>query len=58
LRCSGKTATGSAVRKGIATSWPSSRIILQQHSRFASINQNGVTTSAQRSRKFRSGVLD
>src|ERR1700738_1818405 len=49
-RWSGKTVTGSAVSKGIATSCPSLRFVLPQHSRFDSLNfatPSGVKTSAQ-----------
>ena len=49
-RWPGKTVTGSAVSKGIATSCPSLRFVLPQHSRFDSLNfatPSGVKTSAQ-----------
>src|ERR1700730_4143060 len=49
-RWSGKTVTGSAVSKDIATSCPSLRFVLPQHSRFDSLNfatPSGGKTSAQ-----------
>ena len=46
-RCSGKTVTGSAASRGIATSYSSSQFVLTQHSRFDSLNllvESGVKT--------------
>src|SRR5262245_28405766 len=49
-RCSGKTVTGSAASRGMATSCSSSGFVLPQHSRFDSLNlvaASGVKTSAR-----------
>ena len=49
-RCSGKTVTGSAASRGMATSCSSSGFVLPQHSRFDSLNLfagSGVKTSAR-----------
>src|SRR5215204_1046971 len=48
-RCSGKTVTGSGASSGMGTSYPRSRFVMPQHSRFDSSNLSnpaGVKTSA------------